>query len=226
MAGKDTDADASRKEGIINHMNREHTRELSNYLRHYNSLSSRQAAKSAIFDISFDTMHIRAGGLNHTVPFDPPLTSWSDARPRLVEMDTAAREALGISDIIVTSYRAPNAIELVVMCSVAFYFFCAGSLPWFLPGTKAWRIVDGFFPYGAAGYRWLVRAIFFPVLGIHLSEAFLFDRWRLGRYSVERWTPLWWVWEMSCFVEGLGAWRRIDRVVADKRAEKESKKSH
>lgn len=220
------DADASRKEGIISHMNREHTRELSNYLRHYNSLSSRQAAKPSLFDISFDTMHIRAGGLNHTVPLIPPLQSWSDARPRLVEMDVTARKALGISDVIVTEYRAPIPVELAVFCSVAFYFFCAASLPWFLPGTTAWRVVDTIFPGGAAGYRWLVRALFWPVMAIHATEAFLFDRWRLRKYSVERWSSLWWTWELSCFIEGLGAWRRIDRLVAEKQKVKDSKKAH
>ncbi|TQV98013.1 hypothetical protein V2A60_006288 [Cordyceps javanica] len=216
--------DEARKDRIISHMNRDHTREMSNYLRHYNSLSKRQAANPSMRDVSLDTMHIRAGGFNHTVPFVPPLQSWSEIRPRLVAMDAVARKELGISDITVTTYVAPRPGDWVVFLAVTFYFVSAASLPWIVPGSTAWSLLDRGFPGGAAMFRWLVKVIFVPVLGIHVTECYLLDRLRLSRHGVERFTGTWLLWEVSCFLEGLMTWRRFDELVAKKQQEKDAKK--
>ncbi|ATY59147.1 integral membrane protein, putative [Cordyceps militaris CM01] len=220
-AAADNDA---RKDRIISHMNRDHTREMSHYLRHYNSLSRREAALPSLRDVSLDAMHIRAGGLNHEVPFVPPLTGWDQMRPRLVEMDTVARRELGVSDIVVTTYAPPRPGHWVILLAVTFYFVSAATLPWTGPGSTAASLLDRGFPGGAALFRWLVKVIFVPVLGIHIAECYMLDRLRLSRHGVERFTGIWFLWEISCFLEGFMTWRRFDELVAEKQKQKDAKK--
>ncbi|OAA54870.1 hypothetical protein ISF_08141 [Cordyceps fumosorosea ARSEF 2679] len=219
------DENAARKDRIISHMNRDHTREMSHYLRHYNGLSARQAARPSLRDLSLEALLIRADGLDHTLPFAPPLASWAEVRPRLVEMDAVARAALDISDVAVTSYVAPRPADWAVLLAVSFYFVSAATLPWTGEGSAAWRLLEAArFPGGAATFRWLVRALFVPVLGIHVAECYLLDRWRLSRHGVERFSAVWLMWEVSCFLEGLMAWHRFDELVAEKQRQKAAKK--
>lgn len=219
-----TKDDTARKDRIIGHMNREHTRELTNYLRHYNSLSKSQAANASLRDISLETMHIRAGGFNHEVPFSPALKSWGEAQPRLVEMMAVARKALGLSDITISTYVPPRPADWVIFFAVTFYFVSAAGLPWIVPGSTPWDLLQSFFPGGAPLFRWLVKAIFVPVVGIHVVECYLLDRLRLSRHGVERWSTTWLLWEGSCFLEGLMVWRRFDALVATKQKQKDAKK--
>ncbi|KAJ6788601.1 hypothetical protein PWT90_05497 [Aphanocladium album] len=220
----DASDNEARKDRIISHMNRDHTREMANYLRHYNSLTKRQATNPSLRDLSLDTMHIRAGGFNHEVPLVPPLKSWDELRPRLVEMDAVSRKALGISDITVTTYLPPRGADWLVFFGVTFYFVSFAYLPWLVPGSTAWTILDKGFPGGAAMFRWLVKVIFVPVLGIHVTECYLLDRLRLSRHGVDRFTLTWLMWQASCFLEGLPSWRRFDAHVAEKQKQKDAKK--
>ena len=209
---------------ILSHMNQSHQRELTHYLRHYCGLSRRQAAGASLRDITFQGMRIRAGGADHVVHFQPPLQSWNEARPRVVEMDVVARRSLGISDVYMTTYLPPRPYDAVVMAAVSFYFVCVASLPWIVPRSPAWDVLTAVFPGGPDLFTWLVRTILFPVIGIHLAECFYLDRSRLQRHGVDRWSGLWWTWILSCFLEGFAAFKRFDSEIAKKRAQKEGKK--
>lgn len=216
--------DQQRKDRIINHMNRDHQRELSHFLRHYASASQSAARSPTIRDLSMSELTIEAQGKEHSVPISPPLASWADARTRFVEMDAVARKALGISDVRLEEYQRPRRIESFIFGAVTFYFLCFATLPWVVPGTRAWAVIDSFFPVrGATGYCRLVKGIFWPVLGIHLVEVVLLDKWRMQPHGVQRFSRLWWMWELSCFFEGFGAFRRSQAIIERKRAEKESK---
>lgn len=223
MAGDPSDA---RRQRVLKHMNDGHKPELSHYLQHYASLSARAASPTPeLRDMDFDRMIIRAGdGKDYSVLFMPPLSSWEDARARLVEMDATARAALGIDDVIITEYKPPTGFAAVVLGSIMFYFACFFSLPWITPGSTAWEAVESFFPGGNPWFRWVVKAIFYPVLAIHTVEAVVFDRTRMRRHRVPRWSKLWWQWEINCWMEGATSWQRIDALIASKRAEKEGKK--
>lgn len=222
--GESQDADAARKERIVNHMNKDHTRELSHILQHYNGLKRSYTVNPALKDISLESMQIRAGGLNHNVPFTPALTSWDQIRERLVTMDTTSRAALKISDIYVTEYHAPRGFDWVVGGGVAFFFCNALALPWLQPGTTFWQVVDTLWPLGAPQYAWLVKAMVIPVLIIHVTECLLFDAYRMHRHSVPRWSGLYWKWQISIFMEGIGAWRRFGEMVKEKEEAKTAKK--
>ncbi|KAL7897825.1 hypothetical protein HDV63DRAFT_375941 [Trichoderma sp. SZMC 28014] len=219
-------SEAEIKARIISHMNSQHTRELSHYLRHYNGLSPRAAAASpAMQDLDFNGMTLKtSNGTTYSVPFSPPLTSWAEARPRVIAMDETAREALGLSNIYINEYAIQQGFDWAPFLGVIFYYFCAVGLPWLEPGSIPWEMLKAVFPGGPEGFRWLVKAIFWPVVGIHVAEAFLLDRWRLQKHSVARWSRVWWAWEITIFCEGLTSWKRFDRLVAEKKAEKEAKK--
>ncbi|KAL7799750.1 hypothetical protein V8C37DRAFT_365333 [Trichoderma ceciliae] len=213
------------KARIITHMNTQHSRELSHYLRHYLRLSPRAAAASpAITDMDLASMTIKTNHGTYNVPFSPPLSSWAEARPRVIAMDVDARKALGISDIYITEYAMPRGFDYVPLVGVVFYFICATGLPWIVPGSAPWEVLKVVFPGGPEWFRWTVRMIFWPVVGIHLVEAVLFDRWRLQKHGVVRWSCVWWMWESAIFFEGLTSWKRLDGVVTEKKAEKEAKK--
>jgi hypothetical protein len=219
-------SEAEVKARIITHMNSQHTRELSHYLRHYVGVSPRAAAASPkIHDLDFNSMTIKTSNNTYVVPFHPALSSWADARPRIIAMDETAREALGLSNIYITEYVMQRGFDYIPFVGVVFYFVCAAGLPWVVPGSAPWEVLKVVFPGGPEWFRWVVNAIFWPVMGIHLVESWLLDRWRLQKHGVARWSLLWWKWETANFFEGLTVWKRLDGLVAEKKAEKEAKKN-
>lgn len=216
--------DEQRVNRIISHMNSQHRLELSHYLRHHKALSTRQASPATLTGITLTTMTITArNGKAHTVPIDPPLSTWADARTRLADMDAEARKHLGLSDVTLDTYQPPRLYsEALVFSAVAFYILCYATLPYVAPGTKVYSLLDQFWPRnGAASYIRLVKSLVLPVLGIHTVETVLLDMWRLQPYGVERFSKLWWTWQVSCFIEGFGTFKRSKAIVEAKRAEKE-----
>ncbi|KAG5924573.1 hypothetical protein E4U42_004607 [Claviceps africana] len=216
--------DEAIRDRTITHMNQLHTRELTHYLRHYCGLTKRQSAGASLRDLTLQGMRIRAGGADHVVDFDPPLPSWNHVRPRVIEMDAVARQSLGISDIYMDKYHLPSSADLSVMLAVAFYFLSVASLPCITPGSPLWRLLSACFPGGPETFRWQVKILLLPVLGIHTAESLYLDLSRLRKHGVDRWSAQWWMWIVSCFFEGIMAFRRFDRVIARKKAEKEAKK--
>ncbi|KAJ3471250.1 hypothetical protein MRS44_001349 [Fusarium solani] len=217
-------ADDARKKRIVSHMNQDHTREISYYLRHYAHLSAGAASSPALRDVDLNGMTIRSkDGREHFIPFTPPLKGWGEAKDRIIEMAVEAREALGLSDVVIEGYRPPEGFGIIVTGSVIFYFFCAATLPWVQPGTDVWRLLETGFPGGPTFYSWLVNAIFWPVVGIHVVECYFFDR-KLQRHGVERLSGQWWLWLSNCFFEGFPSFKRVDGIVARKQQEKNGKK--
>ncbi|KAK2047646.1 hypothetical protein LZ31DRAFT_539599 [Colletotrichum somersetense] len=214
----------SPRERIMAHMNRDHKRELSLYLRHYAGLSRSAATAPWLKDVTLEGMTIAAGGLGGKefhVAFKPALQTWADVRPAVVEMERAARQALGDSDITVDYFAPPQGFDVVIFGAVAFYFVCWLTLGYVLPGAPIWSFLQAVFPGGPMFYRWLVKVIFLPVLAIHLTECFWFHRTRLQRHGIELGTGLWWTWIGSLFFEGVCGFRRFDGIVADLKKEKE-----
>ncbi|KAK8087089.1 hypothetical protein PG994_002063 [Apiospora phragmitis] len=223
--------DAAIKARIMSHMNSDHAAELEHYLRAFNGLSASAAAKAQLVDMATDKLVIQtpSSGETHTVAVDPPMTSLSESRARLVDMARDALQRLGLSDVRVDRYAPPAGFDCVVFFGVAFYFFCAAtvSLVDRGAGTPLWDALDAAIPPalgGAAGYVWLVRAIFVPVLAIHVAEAWWMANTRLERHRVPAFSGVWCLWVASVFFEGVPAFRRIDRLVAAERAKKEAQK--
>ncbi|KAI1095269.1 hypothetical protein F5B19DRAFT_440772 [Rostrohypoxylon terebratum] len=209
------------KSRIIGHMNADHGGEIEEYLRAFNGVSAGSARGAQITDMSLTTMTIKSASGTHTVAITPALKTAADARVVLVNMSAQAKAKLGLSSIKVRAWHPPSGLGLLTFAGVALYFVCAATYLLVAPSTAAWRLLDDFWPGGATAYKWLVRAIFVPVMLIHLGEAWWMARSRLRKHGVEFGSKVWFLWTLGTFVEGLPAMKRFDRVV-----EEEGKKSH
>jgi hypothetical protein len=220
-------ASSDPKTRIMGHMNREHTADLKQYLRAFNGLSSTAAADAQLTDITLDNLTIKSASDVHTVRISPPMKSLADARVRLVDMSQRAQEMLGLSDIRIDRFVGPRGMGIASFLGVGFYFVSAATLGLGLlrPGTAAWTLLDKRFPYhGAEGFAWIVKAIVFPVLAIHISEAFWMARSRLAKYGIEAGSSLWLLWVLETFVEGIPAIWRFDGLVQEARKKKDGAK--
>lgn len=235
--------DAAAKARIIKHMNADHQKELVHYvgclnrkeeqlidstlkLRYYAQLSPSAARSPKLEDISLKSMTIStlASG-THTIPIEPPMDSYADARLRAVSMDEKARAALGISSIQIKRFVKPTTANFVVMglCVYTFTSFFLQSIGVIAPGTKAWQLIDSIFPGGAERYTWLQRTIGLPVIAIHAAEAAYMSH-RLKKHGVEIGSGLWWQWVLDNFFEGFGAHDRFGKEVKRLKVEQENKK--
>ncbi|KAI8623549.1 hypothetical protein F5Y19DRAFT_458223 [Xylariaceae sp. FL1651] len=220
-------ASSDPKARIISHMNKDHAAELKQYLRAFNGLSSSAAAGAQLTDLTLDSLAIKSASGAHTVRVSPPMKSLADARVRLVDMAQRAQAQLGLSDIRITQFVGPRGAGIASFAGVGFYLVSAAALGLGLlhPGTAAWALLDRFFPYqGATGFVWLVRAIFVPVVAIHVTEAWWMARSRLVKHGVEVGSTLWLMWVLLTFIEGYPAMVRFDGLVEEERRKKDSAK--
>ncbi|KAI5928342.1 putative integral membrane protein [Camillea tinctor] len=211
--------DEAHKAHIIEHMNEDHAVEMTQYLRAYNGLSASAASKAQLTDITLSAMTIQSASGTHTVSITPAMSSLSDAGERLVAMALQAQAQLGLSDIRIKEWTRPAGLGLASFVGVAQYIVCASTLAAGLvaPGTRAWDLLDAYFPYGAGGYVWLVKALFAPTAVIHVFEAWWMIRGRLAKHSVVPGTGVWWLWVGNTFIEGYPCMRRFDKLVEKKR---------
>lgn len=238
-AGSALEIDPVSKARTIAHMNADHRADLSAILRRFAGLSEPDASDPELVDIDLATLHVRlASSAVVAVPLDPPMASWADRRARLVDMTTEARRALGITAEDASEHPAPAAAAAPALDSstVAFYppagagavsfvgvslYFASAALYFsgkLEPGSAAWRLIQAVhFPGGPEWYVWLVRMLWFPVLAIHIYEAFyLMGLKRLSRRGVPASSAMWWLWVGCTFLEGLPAWKRFDEKVSGK----------
>jgi hypothetical protein len=223
MAGE-TPNDAAAKARIIKHLNADHQASLSYYLQHFNSLSSFEARNPTLTNITFDSMTLKtAGGNMSTIPLYPPMTSWSEARSRTVEMDQIARTALDISSIRITEYEPPTSPFQVILFALCLLAISNSiTTQWMVPGTFVYDSVLPWFPGGPEWYLYISNKIAIPTLVIHLMETAYLEHSRLRKHGVQRGTGLWFKWLSSCIIEGRSCFQRIDATV--KRKEKEAAK--
>ncbi|KAM7204775.1 Protein of unknown function (DUF2470) domain containing protein [Rhypophila sp. PSN 637] len=240
---------ASTKTRTIVHMNKDHADDLQHMLQHFNKLPASRTIEPTLIDIDLSSMMIcTEDGYTHIVRIDPPMASWNDRRQRLVEMTMEARKALGIetppdsdsepdSPIIIAEYRSPSVLDFLVGFAVAAYFasYAVIRLGLLTPATEIYQkwepystmmynTIDKFHPGGMEYFSWIVQAIFYYVLFIHIAEVFIMDRIRLSRYGVKRFTPVWFKWMTTTFFEGYMAFMRIDGLVEELEGEKKEKK--
>jgi hypothetical protein len=67
-------------------------------------------------------------------------------------------------------------------------------------------------------------ALITSMLAIHLAEAAWMHATRLRRYNVPLLGRVWWAWMLSTFIEGFGAFQRLDALVREEEAAEEEKK--
>lgn len=131
-------------------------------------------------------------------------------------MTNHSRQNADSTTTIITEFAAPGAIDWIAISGMLSLYGSGLAAPYITPGSKIWDLLLEHAPFSPNRLVWVARTVV-PLLAlVHAFEAVLFDQLRMRRHGVRRWSALWWKWEFSCFVEGVGAWVRIGKVIAEK----------
>lgn len=133
------------------------------------------------------------------------MTSYREARERVVEMDKECLAGLGRSDITVTKYISPHGAYLVSFVVISITFIAYSTRANFEDGGYLAAIVPSVF---ARFSRTIQPFVFYPMLAIHSAEAYHMARGRLAKHSVNVRSKVWWQWLGTTFIEGVGSFSR------------------
>ena len=226
MAEKGTkSADEAAKQRIITHMNKDHQDSLIRYLQYYAQLSSFSARNAHLADISFNTLTVlSSNGTPHAIPIKPAMTSWPEARPRVVAMDAESIAGLGGSNIAVKKYKPPRGFMTVVFVAslLTHISFCRRTN--FEPGSVFYNVLLKSIPSFANFCRIIQPVMFWSLIVVHAGEAVWMAKSRLEKHTVRMFSRVWWMWMLSCYVEGFGSFVRFDECVQEEKARKEGMK--
>lgn len=173
--------------------------------------------------IDLTGLTILCAGKSHRVPFDPPLTSYAQARDRVVQLDKRCLAALGKSDITVSTFVPPtttstNTLSFAITLAT---FVGYSQRWWFAPGGIVERVLGA----GFAAFSFRIQPMLLAgLVVIHGSEALYFALVKLPKHSVSPRTAAYWLWLASNFVEGFPAALRLNKLVAAKKMEREKAK--
>jgi hypothetical protein len=140
------------------------------------------------------------------------MEDWSEARDRLVQLNREAVHGLDRSPYTVKKYLPPKGLHAVVFAA-CFATFCMLSRPQHvMPGSIAYEVLLKHVP-GLAGLVQALRPFILALmLVIHSTEAYFMTE-KLKKHSVTLFSSVWWLWVVSNFIEGMGAFQRIDAMV-------------
>ena len=149
------------------------------------------------------------------------MSSYRDARERVVQMDKECLQALGKSDITVKEFVPPTGFYALAFIIIATTFVAYSQRWWFAKGELVERVLgSGFARFSFTIQPWLITGM----VGLHGAEMLYFVRNKLRKHSVNPRTALWWQWVGFTFIEGQLAFRRFNDLVNNKRDEKEKQK--
>ncbi|CAG7923636.1 unnamed protein product [Penicillium olsonii] len=211
----------SSKDFIIKHMNADHQDSLVLFLRAYCGITSSQAKSANLEDITLTNLIIAAHGTRYSVPIEPPMKDYSEARSRMVAMHKESLRRLGRSDIALTEYRAPRGFPVVVFGLCLFFYASCFRRSNLLPGSFVYEYFGYKFVPDLAHFVYNIQPWFFPlVVGIHVFETVLLIVTQLRPLGVPIFSGLWCKWVGSCFIEGFDTFRRIKQIVQEERGKK------
>lgn len=152
------------------------------------------------------------------------MSAWSEARARFADLDTQAVKGLGRSSITVKKYARPRGFLAVVFVTCTLTYIAYSRRSNFQPGSLLYDILlrhtDAF-----ARFCYKIQPfLLYPMVVLHLGEAVYMARTRLRKHSVPTFSKLWWIWVASTFIEGVGAFIRIDEMVREEEEKKASAK--
>ncbi|KAI9770714.1 MAG: hypothetical protein M1840_002964 [Geoglossum simile] len=216
--------DAATKNRITKHMNADHQDSLVRYLEHFAYLPPSLARGARIADLSLDSLTMVSSGIHTVIPLEPPMTSWHEARERLINMDNAAIAGLGRSDITVKEYSPPAGFDRVTLVITASMFLVFCTQRNFESGSLLYDNLLVNAPATASFLHTIQPWVFYPLVLIHIMEAVHLERSRLRHHSIPRWSWLWWSYVLTHLVEGAPSFFRFDRLVERKKRDKEKAK--
>ncbi|KAJ5586873.1 uncharacterized protein N7459_002638 [Penicillium hispanicum] len=209
------------KDFIIKHMNADHGDSLQLYLQAFCKISAPEARHAQLEDISLSEVILRANGTRYCVPLNPPMKDYNEARGRLVALHKDSLQRLGRSDITLTEYRAPRGIQAVIFVLCLFTYVSCWRRSNLLPGSFVYENLGFKYVPDFAHFVYNIQPLLFPaVVAIHIFEASLLAVLKLKPHGVPVLSKLWCIWAASCFVEGVGAFKRIEQIVKEERVKK------
>jgi hypothetical protein len=230
-------SDAATQTRIITHMNTDHSDSLNLFLQFYNNLSPTLAANPQLDTFTLDHMTIKSSFGRSHIPLTPPLSSYAEARQRMVDMNAEALPGLNLSPIKITEYVPPQKLWhllLFGLCLVCFVSFSPVGSPDLGPNAPHSRVnllymfwsLGGLVPELSYFAHDVAMYVFVLMVVVHGSEAGWFAYSRLRRHRVSVGTLVWWQWVLSCFIEGFGSFLRFNQLVREKGEEEQKKKNH
>lgn len=216
-------------------MNTDHADSLSLFLKHYNNLSPALASDPKLDTFTLHHMTIKSSYGRTIIPFSPPLSSYVEARQRMVDMNSEALTGLGLSSIKISEYVPPQAFWQIAMfglfliCFVSFSPLGSADLGPDAPHSRV-NLLYMFWSLGGLvpGLSYFAHDLAMYTFGfmvvVHGCEAFYFARSRLRKHQVKMGTLIWWQWMLSCFIEGFVSFVRFDGMVRGQEEEEKTKK--
>lgn len=138
-------------------------------------------------------------------------------------MYTKAGTGLNRSDISVKKYTRPKGLMTIPFIAVACTLLAFCRRGNFQTGSFLYDTVLIYAPGFAQWCFKIQPLILYPVLVIHSGECIYMERSRLQRHTVPRFSKVWWMWMLSTFFEGTGAFMRFDEIVKEEKVMKANK---
>jgi hypothetical protein len=158
----------------------------------------------------------------YRIPFDPPMTSYREARDRVVQLDQECRAALKQASVNITEYAPPTGFGLFMFLLCGSVFIAYSQRWWFAAGGPVAKVLGE----GFAKFSWNVQPILITLMVvIHGAEAWFMAMGKLPRYSVNPRTSTFWKWTLTNFVEGVTAQMRLDKL-AERKMEEKARQQH
>lgn len=164
-----------------------------------------KAYSATITDISLKELVFSCGNETYKTPFEPPMTSYREARERVVEMDKECLAGLKRSSVTVSEYIPPHGLYLVLFVVVSVTFVAFSTRTNFERGGYVAAVV----PNAFASFCWTIQPfILYPMMLIHAAETYHMATGRLRKHSVNMRSKVWWQWLATTFIEGVGSYNR------------------
>ncbi|KIW06453.1 uncharacterized protein PV09_02897 [Verruconis gallopava] len=200
--------EAQVKQRIVGHMNKDHQDSVIRYAEYYGKASRFTSRNAVLQDVALDKLTIVTGGKTIIIPLDPPMQGLKDARERLVEMDKQALAGLNRSPITLKEYKFPKGFPVLVFVACLGTYLLYSRERNMLPGSWLHDMVLKHIPSFTSFALKMRNYIIWPMLVIHITEASIMMN-TLKKYSVPLFSRIWWLWTVSCFIEGYDSFRRI-----------------
>lgn len=204
---------------------------LRRYLEAYHSLSSFSARNARLTHITLSSLTLStsantSGSSSYTIPLDPPLKSWSEARERLVSMDKLCLEKLDRSPITLTTYIPPRGFHLLLGVLTIATLITFSSPTHLIPHqhSRLFGPLPIYMPGWFSFLHFMQKPVLYFMIIVHGGESYWMARTRLRRHSVPVGSALWWKWVVGTFLEGFGNFERVDGWVGRERERREKAK--
>lgn len=226
--------DSAMQNRITSHMTADHATSLSLYLQHYSRIPASQlpdppAGKLALDEVTLEHMIISHPGGRNLVPFDPPLTSYAQARERVVAMHKDCLAALDLSETKVEKFVWPNKLWqwglhlLAFWCLISFGLLRADVRDASTVAGRVWSL-GGLAPSFARFAAKIGLPVVVGMVAIHIGEATYFDMGRARRHGLRRGTKPWWSWTICVLNAGVAGLTRFDDYVEELNIDKANTK--